>query len=128
LNKNIPDAALVPERPERRDQIAQLRERIREAVTTPTILEWQPQERPFEDPESCCWFDFEHGGKAVVATPAAMAKFGPHVLGVVLAQLHREAQKYAGLDYLQVYVDQHGNKLWVIEDGETITALLPSDY
>ena len=46
-----------------------------------------------------------------------------------LVRLDMFAKLNNGLDYLQVFqIEDLDQDLWVIEDGEAITAMLPSDY
>jgi hypothetical protein len=89
----------------------------------------KPQEIPFDDPRSDCFFQQDEN-KPFVATPAAHAAYG-EVLGPCLAVLQRLAREHNGVDYLQVFTDSSKPEaLWFIEDGDggAITALLPSDY
>ena len=93
---------------------------------TPTL---KPQEIPFDDPASNCFFR-PNPDKPFLATPAAMATYGVDVV-TCLAMLQRKAAVFDGIDYLQVFEDYaKGEPLWFIEDGPggAITALLPSDY
>ncbi|MDD5305904.1 MAG: hypothetical protein PHU25_01150, partial [Deltaproteobacteria bacterium] len=90
-------------------------------------LTWQPQERPFDHPDSCCRFRLD-GSKPVVATRNATVEFTRELILSVLDLLQREAEAHDGLDYLQIFKDVQGKRLWVIENDEAITALLPEDY
>jgi hypothetical protein len=128
MKKNSTDVSTSTVSPDQREQTAVVRDQVSEVLSATHILEWQPQEVPFGHPESCCRFDIWSGEKAVVSTPAAIALFGHQTVVMVLEQLRRQAEVHHGLDYLQVFCDQQGNKLWVIEDGQAITALLPQDY
>lgn len=84
------------------------------------------QEIPLDHPDSRCMFR-----KTLVATRAALDTFGSLlILRFYLALQHR-AMKEGGLDYLQVFEKRSeppGPNLWFIEDGQVVTALLPSDY
>lgn len=93
---------------------------------TPTL---KPQEIPFDDPSSNCFF-LPSSKKPFLATPAAIATYGEDVVRC-LALLQQKATVFDGIDYLQVFEDYaKGESLWFIEDGPggAITALLPSDY
>ncbi len=90
-------------------------------------LSWRLQEVAFSSPESCCFFRID-GSKAVVSTPTALRLFGMEKIARVFAWLEARALEHQGLDYLQVFEDRQGHRLWVIEDGQAITALLPEDY
>lgn len=92
--------------------------------------ELQPQEIPFDDPESVNMF---HPGpdKPFVATPAAIEAYTREGIIACLGILRAKADEHGGLDYLQVFADPtKPENLWFIEDGEggAITALLPSDH
>ena len=96
---------------------------------TPLLPEWQPQEIPFDHGDSTNTF---HAGpeKPFVATPAAIELYTHEVIVGCYRLLRQQADAKNGLDYLQVFEDSTGEKLWFIEDGSggAITALLPSDY
>lgn len=95
-------------------------------MTTPRL---KPQEIPFSDPASDCFF-MPDGDKPFVATPAALDAYGHHILRCLLG-LQQKAWQHNGLDYLQVFESPgQSEPLWFIEDGPggAITALLPSDY
>jgi hypothetical protein len=87
----------------------------------------QTQEIPYSDPESR--YMFRPGPKKqFVATPAALAMY-PEAIGRCLAQLQALAARKNGLDYFQVFEDpDKPESLWFMEDGQAITALLPSDH
>jgi hypothetical protein len=91
------------------------------------ILIWQPQEPSFNHPDSCCRFRLD-GSKPVVATRNAAIEFTREEIHSVLDLLQRKAVEHNGLDYLQTFKDADGRRLWVIENDEAITALLPEDY
>lgn len=42
--------------------------------------------------------------------------------------LHEAVREEDGLDYLQVFTSDEGHRVWVIDDGEHYTWLLPSEY
>jgi len=89
----------------------------------------KPQEIPFDDPRSDCFFQ-PNGEKPLLATPAALDAYADVILPC-LAVLQRLAREHQGIDYLQVFTDpSKPEPLWFIEDGKggAITALLPSDY
>tara|TARA_R110002072_G_C7974418_1_gene535188 strand:- start:110 stop:394 length:285 start_codon:yes stop_codon:yes gene_type:complete len=89
----------------------------------------KPQEIPLDSPESDNMFDLVNG-KRVVATRAVADLLGENIseASQCVQLLHEMAQQYRGLDYLQVFENDEGENLWVIEDDESITVLLPSDY
>jgi len=69
--------------------------------------------------------------KPLVSTPAALDAFGLDAILRCLLVLQQLAVKHQGLDYGQAFDDtttSDGPPLWFIEDGEVVTALLPSDY
>lgn len=90
-------------------------------------LTWQPQEPPFDHPDSCCRFRLD-GSKPVVATKNATVEFTREDILCALLLLEELAVKHDGLDYLQSFKDELERRLWVIENDEAITALLPEDY
>ena len=93
----------------------------------PVSVDLQPQEIPLDDERSR--FRFNPSEKQFVATQCALEEFGPEVIGRCMNLLRQRADEHKGLDYLQVFtVGREQRKLWFIEDGEYITALLPSDY
>ena len=95
-------------------------------MSLPTL---KPQEIPFDDPRSDCFFH-PSDAKPFLATPAALAAYGDAIFPC-LGVLQRLAKEHGGLDYLQVFTDpSKPEALWFIEDGDggAITALLPSDY
>ena len=82
------------------------------------------QETPLDDPHSC--FRFR---KPFVSTPGALSTFGPILLAACLLELQEKADEHDGLDYLQVFeTPEELPNLWFIEDGQVVTALLPSEY
>ena len=93
---------------------------------TNTLI-WQSQEPPFDHPDSCCHFRLD-GTKPVVATRCAIAEFTREEITGALELLQRKSIEHDGLDYLQTFKDEAERRLWVIENGEAITALLPGDY
>lgn len=89
------------------------------------LLQLQPQELALDDPCSNKFF----AGKPFAATQGAMLTFGYITILACLRFLQREAMKHGGIDYLQVFTDEQGQRLWFIEDeGDSITALLPEEY
>ena len=90
-------------------------------------LVWQPQEPPLDHPDSYCRFCLD-GSKPVVATKAALAEFTRDEILKALLLLEEKAVEHDGLDYLQTFKDESERRLWVIENDEAITALLPEDY
>lgn len=88
------------------------------------------QEIPYDHPDSV--FMFQPGPeKPFVATPPAIAMYQHDTIVACLGVLRELADRYQGLDYLQVFDDpDKPESLWFIEDGAggAITALLPSDY
>ncbi len=89
----------------------------------------QPQEIPLDHPDSSCMFQ-PGTEKPFLATPAAIEAFSYEIIIACLRTLRIKADASGGLDYLQVFADEHDQKLWFIEDGPggAITALLPGDY
>ena len=92
----------------------------------PPNLVQRVQEIPYDHRDSHFFFR-----KRLVATRAACDLFGPFEILAQYLFLQEQAQRCNGIDYLQVFED-HANpdepNLWFIEDGEAVTALLPSDY
>ena len=68
--------------------------------------------------------------KPFVATPGAIQEHTMDEIMACLTRLQDLAQVQNGADYIQVFENDDGDDLWLIEDGEggAITALLPSDY
>jgi len=90
-------------------------------------VEMLGQEIPFDAPESRS--EFDPFSKQFVATRGAMEAFGPEVIHGCLLILRAKAREHGGLDYLQTFlIGVEKQKLWIIEDGEAITALLPDEY
>jgi hypothetical protein len=92
--------------------------------------ELREQEIQLSDPESIYMFR-PSPDKPFVATPAAVAMYTHEQIVACLNVLRQKADQYAGLDYLQVFVDpDKPEPLWFMEDGPggAITALLPSDH
>ncbi len=95
-----------------------------------TPLTLQPQEIPFDHPESVNMFR-PSPEKPFLATPAAIAAHTHEAIFQCLMLLRKLADEKNGLDYLQVFVDPaKPENLWFIEDGEggAITAILPSEH
>jgi hypothetical protein len=99
----------------------------REHFALPAVgaLQLRQQEIPFDHPDSRWVFR-----KRLVATRAAHDTFGPETILRCHEALLRLARRQDGIDYLQVFVDLEDDdrRLWFIEDGQVVTALLPSDY
>ena len=70
--------------------------------------------------------NYQFNGR-VVATRAAIKKFGEAVIVAAHLTLQKEVKRRGGLDYLQVF-DVDGEKLWFIDDVTHVTCLLPGDY
>jgi hypothetical protein len=88
------------------------------------------QEIPLDHPDSDKMFR-PGPDKPLLATPAAIAMYTHEIILACLGVLRAKADRHAGLDYLQVFVDPtKPEHLWFIEDGQggAITALVPSDY
>ncbi len=89
------------------------------------------QEISFDDPESCNMFQ-PGPDKPFVATPAAIDAYRHEVIVACLRLLQEQAERFDGIDYLQVFQSPEPGKedLWFMEDGPggAITALLPSDH
>ena len=62
-----------------------------------------------------------------VATRNAIARFGEMTIVAALRILHQKVAQGEALDYLQVF-EIGGQRLWIIDDGDVTTALLPMDY
>jgi hypothetical protein len=93
----------------------------------PLAIDLQSQEIPLHDVNSRFRFDLLE--KQLVGTRGAIEEFGAGVIQDCVELLGRRAKEYDGLDYLQVFTIGPAKKnLWFIEDGQTITALLPSEY
>ncbi|MBL8826271.1 MAG: hypothetical protein JNM18_04745 [Planctomycetaceae bacterium] len=88
------------------------------------------QEIPYDHPDSRYMF-LPTAEKPFVATRPAIALYQQETILACLRLLRDMADRYQGLDYLQVFEDPDKEEaLWFIEDdtGGAITALLPSDY
>ncbi len=92
-------------------------------------LELQPQEPPFDHPDSCNQFQ-PRPDKPFLATPGAIEKFSHETIIACLGVLQQGALEHNGIDYLQAFESADGDRLWFIEDGDggAITALLPDEY
>ena len=90
-------------------------------------IEHRPQEIPLTSRDSRFRFDpFE---KQFVATRGAVESFGIPLIHDCLTKVREKADFCDGLDYLQVFlIGPEKRKLWLIEDGQAITALLPDEY
>ncbi len=90
-------------------------------------VELRAQEIPLDAPESR--FQFDIVAKQFVVTRGAMEAFGPELVQACLAILRTEAIEHSGLERLQTFlIGATKQKLWIVEDGEVITALLPHEY
>ena len=88
----------------------------------------QPQEIPLDVDQSRHRFEL-CAEKIVLTTASVERELGGVIALQCLLRLSMFAKLQQGLDYLQVFkVEGSPENLWVIEDGEAITALLPSDY
>lgn len=94
---------------------------------TPPFL--KPQEIPIDHPDSNNMF-LPGPDKPFVATSGAVEDIGHETIIACLYILRAKADQHQGLDYLQVFELENGQKLWFIEDGAggAITALRPEDY
>ena len=63
----------------------------------------------------------------LVATRAAHELLGELSVTAALGVVKKQVVLQGGLSYLQI-LDVDGQRLWIIDDGEVVTALLPSDY
>jgi len=89
----------------------------------PSALLLRRQDHSFDHPDSRFMFT-----KPLVVTPGALEAFGLEVIQRCLLELQRLAAEHHGLDYGQAFDTHAVEPLWFIEDGEVVTALLPSDY
>ncbi|MBM4047682.1 MAG: hypothetical protein FJ279_21460 [Planctomycetes bacterium] len=62
-----------------------------------------------------------------VATRNALEKFGWEVIVAALKLVREQVAQKGGMDYLQI-LEINGERLWLIDDGEAVTALRPDDY
>ncbi|MBM4086629.1 MAG: hypothetical protein FJ272_17735 [Planctomycetes bacterium] len=62
-----------------------------------------------------------------VATRNALEKFGWEVIVAALKLVQEQVAQKGGMDYLQV-LEINGERLWIIDDGDVVTSLLPDDY
>ena len=85
-------------------------------IAPPVQISPLPQER-----EGTCKFSGQF-----VATRNALDRFGQAIILAALLMLREKVKGGASLDYLQVF-DIGGERLWIIDDGDTVTALLPGD-
>jgi len=69
---------------------------------------------------------YKFSGQFVV-TRNAVGKFGERTALAAYAVVRREVASNGGMDSFQV-LDIDGEKLWLIDDGSVVTALLPEDY
>ena len=86
------------------------------------------QEVPFDSPESINLFQ-PAPNKPFVATPTTIGEYSQEVILDCLRVLQGVAEEHQGADYLQVFDDPNKSEaLWIIENSESITGLLPSEY
>jgi hypothetical protein len=85
----------------------------------------KPQEPPLNHPDSSCRFTGH-----LVSTPGALNEFGIFLIVACYQLLQDKAVQNSGIDYLQVFTDPKNDerRLWLIDGGEYVTALLPEDY
>ena len=88
----------------------------------------QPRPQPLEirllpqEQEGKCTFTGQF-----VATSNALSHFGQAAVIAALLVLQKKVSEGTCLDYLQVF-EISGQRLWIIDDGPVVTALLPDDY
>ena len=75
-----------------------------------------------QEQEGTCKFNGQF-----VATRNALDRFGQAVILAALLMLREKVKRGASLDYLQVF-EISGERLWIIDDGDVVTALSPEDY
>ena len=98
-----------------------------EASSLESDIKLLPQEIPLDDPNSR--FRFNPLEKQLITTRGVIEAFGFKTIGDCMELLQQQVDAHDGLDYLQVFtVGPAKKKLWVIEDHEAITALLPDEY
>ena len=92
-------------------------------------LKLKPQEPPYDHPDSSNWFQ-PSPDKPFLATPGAIERYGHETLLACLRLLQQKASEHQGIDYLQVFDSESGDRLWYLEDGPggAITAILPEEY
>jgi len=87
-----------------------------------------PTQKPIEirllpqEQEGLCKFNGQF-----VATRNALDHFGLEPIVTALGMLRKKAEEGASLDYLQVF-EIDGERLWIIDDVDAVTALRPEDY
>ncbi len=87
-----------------------------------TSLALQKQEISFEHPDSRCMFD-----GPFYSTSGVLEVHGADTIARCHLELQQLAGERNGLDYLQVFCLPSG-KLWLIDSGHYVTALLPDEY
>ena len=75
-----------------------------------------------QEQEGTCTFNGQFA-----ATRNALDRFGQSVILAALLMLREKVKRGASLDYLQVF-EISGERLWIIDDGDVVTALSPEDY
>ena len=71
--------------------------------------------------------DHQFNSRTVI-TRAAQASITSAELLHLSTALRQAISDHDGLDYLQVFECEDGRVIWVIDDGEYVTWLLPEDY
>ena len=89
-------------------------------------LTLQPQEIPENHPDACNFF-LTSDLKPFVMTSGAIDLFGEALLLDRLTELQALAEAQNGLDYLQTFLSPDGESLWIEEDRQAITAMLPME-
>jgi hypothetical protein len=86
------------------------------------------QEIPHESSETDNFFDLVNA-KSVIVTRAVADLLGENISQATtcVRELYEMAQQYRGLDYLQIFENSDGEDLWITEDNEKITVMLPAD-
>ena len=62
-----------------------------------------------------------------VVTSNALREFGPEVIAQAFRLVKLQVASNGGMDWIQV-LEINGERLWLIDDGGVVTALLPEDY
>ena len=96
-----------------------VKENLRLEATSSAL---QTQEISFDHPDSRCMFD-----GPFYATSGAIEMHGEDMIARCHQELQRLAVERRGLDYLQVFRLPTG-KLWLIDSGHYVSALLPDEY
>jgi hypothetical protein len=71
-------------------------------------------------------------GKPRYVTHGVAEAVGLELPAILMDLLRQEAKEKGGVDYLQQFelIDEKGTvtKIWIIDDGTVVTALLPDEY